>query len=126
MVIEVDASNKAWGGIIIENHENKEEICEYASGAFKNIELNYPSRHKEILAVKKTINHFKLYLKPVKFIVRTYLKIMSRILKNENIMEENISKILKRFLLLQKFDFEIVYKPGYLNCIYDILCREDL
>jgi len=126
MVIETDASNKAWGGILIEKHGDQEEICGYASGAFKNAEINYPSSHKEILAVKKTVNHFKLYLKPVKFIIRTDLKIMPGIFKNENLMAENSSRILKWFLWLQNFDFEIVYKPGYLNCVADMLTREEL
>ena len=126
IVIETYASNKAWGGILIEKHGDKEEIRGYASGAFKNAEINYPSSHKEIVAVKKTVNHFKLYLKLVKFIVRTDLKIIPGIFKNENIKAKNSSRILKWFLWLQKFDFEIVYKQGYLNCVVDMLTREGL
>ena len=114
------------GGILIEKHGDQEEICDDASGAFKNVEINYPSSHKEILTAKKTVNHFKLYLKPVKFIVRTDLKIMPGIFKNENLMAENSSRILKWFLWLQNFDFEIVYKIGYLNCVVDMLTREEL
>lgn len=114
------------GGILIEKHGDKEETCGYASGAFKKTEINYPSSHKEILVVKKIVNHFKLYLKPVKFIVRTDLKIMPDIFKNENLMSENSSRILKCFLWLQNFDFEIIYKPGYLNCVADMLTREEL
>ena len=41
-------------------------------------------------------------------------------------MVENSSRILKWFLQLQNFDFEIVYKPGYLNCVADMLTREKL
>ena len=51
---------------------------------------------------------------------------MSSIFENENIMEENSSRILKWFLWLQNFDFEIVYKPGHLNCVADMLTREEL
>ena len=126
MVIETDASNKAWGGILIEKHGDQEEICSYGSGAFKNAEINYSSSHKEILAVKKTVNHFKLYLKPVKFIIRTDLKIIPGIFKNENLMAKNSSRILKWFLWFQNFDFEIVYKLGYLSCVVDMLTREGL
>ena len=79
--------------------------------SFKNAELNYPSSDKEILVVKWIVNHFKLYLKPLRFIIRTGLKIMPGIFKNENLMAENSSRILKWFLWLQNFDFEIVYKP---------------
>ena len=51
---------------------------------------------------------------------------MLGIFKNENLMAENSSRILKWFLWLQNFDFEIVYKPGYLNCVADMLTREEL
>ena len=81
---------------------------------------------KKILASKKTVNHFNLYLKYVKFIIRIDLKIMPGILKNEYLMTENSSRILKWFLWLQNFDFDIVYKLGYLNCVADMLTREEL
>ena len=95
MIIETDASSSTWGGVLIEALAGKENICGYGSGSFKAAELNYPSSHKEILAVKKTVAHFILFLKPVKFIIRTDLKIMPGIFKNENLMAENNSRILK-------------------------------
>ena len=51
---------------------------------------------------------------------------MPSIFKNENLMEENSSRILKWFLWLQNFDFENVYKPRYLNCVANMLTREEL
>ena len=51
---------------------------------------------------------------------------MPRIFKNENLMAENSFGILKWFLWLQNFDFEIVYKVVYLNCVADMLTREEL
>ena len=124
LIIETDASSTSWGGVLIEKVDNLEEVCAYASGSFRGAELNYPSSHKEILAVKKVVQHFRLYLKPVKFVIRTDLKIMPGIFKNENLMAENNARILKWFVWLQNFDFELVYKPGYLNCLADMLSRE--
>ena len=49
---------------------------------------------------------------------------MPGILKNESLMAENNSRILKWFLWLSNFDYEIVYKPGYLNYLADMLTRE--
>ena len=49
---------------------------------------------------------------------------MPGILKNEILMAENNSRILKWFLWLSNFDYEIVYKAGYLNCLADMLTRE--
>ena len=126
LIIETDASAHTWGGVLLEAIDQKEYICGYGSGSFKKAELNYPSSHKEILAVKKTVQHFILFLKPVKFIIRTDLKIMPRMLKNENVMAENNSRILKWFIWLSNFDYEIVYKPGYLNCLADMLTRESV
>ena len=98
LIIETDASAHTWGGVLIEALAQKENICGYGSGSFKKAELNYPSSHKEILAVKKIVQHFILFLKPVKFIIRTDLKIMPVMLKNENVMAKNNSRILKWFI----------------------------
>ena len=77
-------------------------------GSFKAIEINYPSSHKEILAVNKIVQHFILFMKPVRFVIRTDLKIMPGIFKNENLIAENSSRILKWFIWLSNFDFDIV------------------
>ena len=106
LVIETDASSSTWGGLFIETIEGNENVGGYGSGSFKAPELNYPSSHKEILAVKKTIQHFILFLKPVKFVISTDLKTMPRIFKNENLMAENSSRILKWFIWLSNFDYE--------------------
>ena len=49
---------------------------------------------------------------------------MPGILKNESLMAENNSRILKWFLWLSNFDYEIIYKPGYLNYLADMLTKE--
>lgn len=49
---------------------------------------------------------------------------MPRIFKNEKLMVENNSRIPKWFVWLQNFDFNIVYKPGYLNCLADMMTIE--
>ena len=98
MIIETDTSSTTWGGVLIEAVDGKEHLYRYRSGSFKSAELNYPSSHKEILVVKKTVNHFIMFLKPVKFIIRTDLKIMPGMFKNENLMAENNSRILKWFI----------------------------
>ena len=103
LIIETDASSSTWGGVLLEAINGKENICGFGSGSFKAAELNYPSSHKEILAVKKTVQHFILFLKPVRFTIRINLKIMPGIFKNENLMVENNSRILKMVYLAKQF-----------------------
>ena len=117
LIIETYASSHTWGGVLLEALGGKEHVCGYGLGSFKATELNYPSSHKEILAVKKTVQHFILFLKPVRFIIRTDLKIMPGIFKNENLIAKNSSRILKWFIWLSNFDFDIVYKPGILTSL---------
>ena len=63
LIIEIDASSHTWGGVLLEALGGKEHVCGYGSGSFKAAELNYPSSHKEILAVKKTVQRFDFVFK---------------------------------------------------------------
>ena len=74
LIIETYASSHTWGGVLLEALEGKEHVCGYGSGSFKAAELNYPSSHKEILAIKKIVQHFILFFKPVRFIIRIDFK----------------------------------------------------
>ncbi|KAI3706819.1 hypothetical protein L6452_24807 [Arctium lappa] len=71
LIIESDASDSYWGGVLKAKTDGGEIISRYASGSFKAAEKNYHSNEKEILALIKTIKAFKAYLLPVKFIART-------------------------------------------------------
>jgi len=82
-IIETNESNQARGGVLIENIHGKEENFWYTYRYCKSDELNYPSRHKELLVVKKVSQHFMLYLSPVRFFIRTYFKIFLGMLKYE-------------------------------------------
>lgn len=89
----------------------EEEVCGYAFSTFKVDELNYQSSHKELLAVKKVIHHYKLYLKPSRFLVRTNLKIMPGMLKLKCLLTDSHSRIHKWITWIENFDFDIKYKP---------------
>lgn len=72
LIIETDASDKYWGGILkSQPPEGPELICGYASGTFKPAEQNYHSNEKELLALINTIKRFSVYLIPVQFTART-------------------------------------------------------
>jgi hypothetical protein len=71
LIIETDASESFWGGVLKAKTSDGEKIYRYTSGSFKAAELNYHSNEKELLAVKQVISKFSAYLTPVKFLVRT-------------------------------------------------------
>lgn len=71
--------------------------------------MNYPSSHKEFLAIKKTILHFKLYLNHVKFIMKIDLTILAGILKNNSFLTDNNTHVQKWVVFLQNFYFDIVH-----------------
>ncbi|KAL2471399.1 RNA-directed DNA polymerase [Abeliophyllum distichum] len=72
MIIETDASQDFWGAILkASNEENEEKLGSYASGTFTEAERNYHINEKEILAMKKAITKFRLYIISNKFLVRS-------------------------------------------------------
>jgi hypothetical protein len=83
----------------------------YASGCFKELELKYPSSHKEMLASKNGIKRLWLFLKPVHFTVRTDLKHMKGMLSNHRFLEQGNNRVLHSSLCLDEYDFDIEYKP---------------
>jgi len=45
LIVETDASEKYWGGVLkAENNDNREHVCRYANGCFKPAEINYHSK----------------------------------------------------------------------------------
>jgi hypothetical protein len=125
LILETDASQETWAAVLLQKNGPKlEEVCMYASGCFNDTECKYPSSHKEILAVKHGIKKYRMFLKPVRFIVRTDLKHMKGMLTNQRLLEQGNNRILRWSLWLEGYDFDIEYKPGKENCIADLLTRE--
>jgi hypothetical protein len=86
--------------------------------------LNYPSSHKEILAVKNGIKRFRLFLKPIQFIVRIDLKHMKGMLSNHKLLEQGNNRVLIWSFWLYFYDLQIEYKPDKDICLTYLLSRE--
>ncbi|KAL2467218.1 RNA-directed DNA polymerase [Abeliophyllum distichum] len=73
MIIKTDISQDYWGGVLkaLDINDSIEKLCIYSSGAFIEAEKNYHINEKEILAMKKAITKFRLYVISDRFIVRT-------------------------------------------------------
>jgi len=70
LIVETDASDKYWGGVLkAKKNDNKELVFRYANGCFKLAEINYHSNEKELLALKTSFSKFHFFILPVKFLV---------------------------------------------------------
>ena len=65
----MDASDDYWMMVLFEETDEKRNICEYKSGAFKLSKLHYHSTFKEILAIKHGIEKFQFHLLVHEFLV---------------------------------------------------------
>ncbi|KAL2513059.1 orf y [Abeliophyllum distichum] len=72
MIIEIDASQEYWGGVLkaLYINDSIQKLCSYSLGTFTEAEKNYHINEKEILAMKKAITKFRLYVISDKFVVR--------------------------------------------------------
>lgn len=128
LIIECDASDSFWGGIlkaqVIENNETKELICRYTSGSFKAAELNYHSNEKEILAAMNTIKKFSGYLTPVKFLIRTDNKNFTFFLNTNHKGDYKQGRLIRWQMWFSRYSFTVEHLPGSKNVFADFLTRE--
>ena len=66
LILQTDASDKYWVAIL---KTDLGEICRYTSGTFNDNQINYDINEKELLAIIKEINKFKVFLLTKPFII---------------------------------------------------------
>ncbi|GAV78588.1 hypothetical protein CFOL_v3_22054, partial [Cephalotus follicularis] len=69
-IVETDASNLGYGGILKQKMNDKEQLIQYTSGTWNNAQRNYATVKKEILAIVLCIQKFQSDLINQKFLVR--------------------------------------------------------
>ena len=124
LIIETDASGEYWGGVLKAVNSNKELICRYASGSFKDAERNYHSNEKEYLAVIRVINKFSIYLTPVKFLVRTDNRNFTYFLRIKLQGDNKQGRLVRWQQWLSRYSFDVQHIEGVKNCLADFLTRE--
>ncbi|KAG6742032.1 hypothetical protein POTOM_055316 [Populus tomentosa] len=113
LIIETDASDKYWGGILkSQPQEGPELICGYVSGTFKPAEQNYHSNEKELLALINTIKRRSL---------QRIIKDMSRsdIVEEINDLDIKIAKVQRRIQEKQLKLERLTEKRGKLSLKLD-------
>ena len=106
-IIETDASNIGYGGILKQDFQNKISIVRFHSGVWSGPQLNYSTVKKEILAIVLCIQKFQNDVFNKKFLLRVDCKSAKEILQKD--VQNLVSKqnFVRLQAILSIFDFEI-------------------
>ncbi|KAG7468788.1 Transposon Ty3-I Gag-Pol poly [Solea senegalensis] len=119
-VLDTDASSEEVGGVLSQVWPEGERVVAYFSKAFEKPERNYCVTRRELLAVLRSVRHFKYYLCGLPFVVRTDHAALQWLMS----FREPKGQIARWLEELQAYDFEIEHRPGTRHTNADALsCR---
>lgn len=124
LILETDASEEFWGAVLKEEIHGMTYICRYASGKFISAEMNYHSTHKELLAIIRGIEKFRLFLQEQEFIIRSDLKYFDKYLQTKHLNKVAHTRLIRWSLFLANFTYRTQYISGKDNNLADYLTRE--
>lgn len=126
--VATDASSFSIGATIFQLKSNSDNInnafikknfIKFTSRSLSKSEQNYSVSKRELLAIVFSFKKFENYLIGRRFILLTDHKPLSYILSQKRLGELQSSWID----ILLRFNFEIIYIPGPLNIVPDLLSR---
>nr|GFA24293.1 hypothetical protein [Tanacetum cinerariifolium] len=106
-----DASDFAIGAVLGQRHEKHFKPIYYASKTMNDVESNYTTTEKEMLAVVYAFEKFWSYLIMNKSIVHTYHSALKYLFAKKDAKE----RLLRWVILLQEFDFKVLDTKGAEN-----------
>lgn len=119
-LLQTDFSHIAMAAVLSQKDDNNaEHIVSCASRACTKHEAKLSATEGELMALTYGIKYFHYYLSGARFVVETDHNALSFL---HNFKDIN-SKIARVAVLLQSYDFEVVYKRGRLNSNADGLSR---
>ena len=117
VTLQCDASDHGLGACLMQ--EGKP--IAYASRAMTSAEVNYAQIEKELLAILYGMNKFEHFTFGRKVLVQSDHKPLETIFRKSLV---NAPRRLQRMLLqLQKYELEVVYRPGKMMHLADTLSR---
>ncbi|KAK2975741.1 hypothetical protein RJ640_022747 [Escallonia rubra] len=125
-IVETDASDIGYGGILKQKVDGKEQLVRFTSGHWNNAQQNYSTIKKEILSIVNCILKFEGDLLNQEFLLRIDCKAAKDVLEKDvkNIASKQI--FARWQALLSSFDFKIEFIKGEDNSLPDFLTREFL
>jgi hypothetical protein len=119
IIVDTDASNIGIGGILSQEHEGVELPVRIYSKALSEAEQRYPTPEKEIMAIVKTINHFKYYLLGREFTVRSD----HQPLKYLASVKDMSQRLYRWWMEIENYHAIITYRPGKKHGNADAISR---
>ena len=114
-----DASDLAIGIVIGQREEGKPFVVYYASKTFNEVQRNYTTTEKEILAVVYALDKFHAYLVGSDILIFTDHSDLKYLLTKQN----SKARLIRWVLLLQESNLQIKDKKGVENVVVDHLSR---
>ncbi|KAL2486661.1 RNA-directed DNA polymerase [Abeliophyllum distichum] len=114
-----DASDFAIGAVLGQRKEKVIHVIYYASRTLNDVQMNYATTEKELLAVVFAFEKFQSYLIGSKVIVHTDHATLKYLFAKKDAKP----RLIRWILLLQEFDLKIRDKKGSENVVVDHLSR---
>ena len=82
-IVETDASDLGYGGILKQKDHDKEQIVQYVSAHWNECQKNYSTIKKEIISIVLCISKFQSDLLNQKFLLRIDCKVAKHVLEKD-------------------------------------------
>ena len=117
LIVESNASNLGYGGILKQEYNNQVHIVKYHSGIWLGAQINYSTVKKEVLSIVLCISKFQSDLINKKFLLKIDCKVVKDILQKD--VKNLVSKqIFARWqALLSNFYFSFTFSENQNNLI---------
>lgn len=123
-IVETDASEIGYGGILKQKVDNLEQLVRFTFGVWKPTQKNYSTVKKEMLAIVHAVSKFESDLLNKKFFIRVDCKAAKDILFKD-VKNLASKQIFARWQgILSAFDLDIEFIKGETNALPDFLTRE--
>ena len=124
--LECDASQYAVGAVLLQvGEDNKLFPVAYISKKLTKPQLKWSTTEKEMYAIYYCLSQAEKWVLGNKLNIKTDHKPLIGIFKNKCIPRDPTGKMARYLSFIQKFHFEISYKPGNTNIIADGLSRQN-